>query len=185
MKLFRCQKCGQILYFENHVCERCSHTLGYLPDESRLAALEPAGEGPAGGLWRTIGRDVRTYRFCANAGLQACNWLIEQESEQTYCVCCRHNRTVPDLGNENNLVAWRKLEAAKHRLFYSLLRFGLPTEDRPQEPVRHLAFDFLADPPDTDTSKVMTGHDNGLITITIDEADDAEREKRRESLHES
>ncbi len=122
--------------------------------------------------------------FCANAGLQACNWLIEQESEQTYCVCCRHNRTVPDLGNENNLVAWRKLEAAKHRLFYSLLRFGLPTEDRPQEPVRHLAFDFLADPPDTDTSKVMTGHDNGLITIAIDEADDAEREKRRESLHE-
>ena len=35
MKLFRCQSCGQVLYFENTVCERCSHRLGYLPDIGR------------------------------------------------------------------------------------------------------------------------------------------------------
>jgi hypothetical protein len=126
----------------------------------------------------------KTYRFCANARLQACNWLIEQESDQAYCACCRHNRTVPDLSNEDNLVAWRKLEAAKHRLFYSLLRFGLPIEDRSEEPHRHLAFDFLAAPPDDDSSHVMTGHDNGLITIALAEADDVQREKVRTSLHE-
>jgi len=183
VKLFRCQQCSQILYFENTLCERCSHRLGYLPAESRLAALELV-EGPAGEAWRPLGPGDRTYRFCANAERQACNWLIEQDSEQTYCACCRHNRTVPDLGDDRRLAAWRKLEAAKHRLFYSLLRFGLPVDDRPQEPARHLAFDFLADTPDADTSKVMTGHDNGLITIALDEADDAEREKRRESLHE-
>ena len=31
---------------------------------------------------------------------------------------------------------------------------------------------------------VLTGHDNGLITLNIVEADDSEREKRRVSLHE-
>ena len=32
--------------------------------------------------------------------------------------------------------------------------------------------------------RVMTGHDNGLITIALAEADDAAREKSRVSLHE-
>ncbi len=31
---------------------------------------------------------------------------------------------------------------------------------------------------------VLTGHDNGVISINIAEADDAERERRRASLHE-
>ena len=39
MKLFRCQSCGQVLYFENTVCERCSHRLGYLPDLATYYAL--------------------------------------------------------------------------------------------------------------------------------------------------
>src|SRR6201999_3857264 len=39
-------------------------------------------------------------------------------------------------------------------------------------------FNFLADDPSA-TKKVMTGHDNGVITIALAEADDAEREKRR------
>jgi hypothetical protein len=29
----------------------------------------------------------------------------------------------------------------------------------------------------------LTGHDNGVITINVAEADDAEREKRRLALH--
>ena len=35
MKLFTCQHCGQLLYFENTRCERCGHALGYLPESAR------------------------------------------------------------------------------------------------------------------------------------------------------
>ncbi|HEX2943164.1 MAG TPA: putative zinc-binding metallopeptidase, partial [Rhodopila sp.] len=44
--------------------------------------------------------------------------------------------------------------------------------------------DFLADAPDPGAPKVMTGHDNGLITIALIEADDAERERRRAQMQE-
>lgn len=37
MKLFKCQACGQLLYFENHTCERCGHRLGYLPELGTLS----------------------------------------------------------------------------------------------------------------------------------------------------
>ena len=49
-----------------------------------------------------------------------------------------------------------------------------------------LAFDFLADPDASreDNPKVMTGHAEGLITIHIAEADDAERERRRRDMGE-
>ncbi len=30
MKLFECQKCGQLLHFENTRCERCGRTRGYV-----------------------------------------------------------------------------------------------------------------------------------------------------------
>lgn len=40
MRLFECQNCGQLLYFENNRCEKCGLLLGHLPD---LSALAPAG----------------------------------------------------------------------------------------------------------------------------------------------
>jgi hypothetical protein len=154
LKLFKCQHCGQILYFENNKCESCSHVLGFLPASAQLYALEPIGE-----VWQLLGNTESSYRFCANAKLNACNWLVDASSNDFFCVSCRHNQTIPDISESNHLAAWRKLEMAKHRLFYSLLRLGLPTEDRPVEPIRHLAFDFLAEAPDT--PHVMTGHDKG------------------------
>ncbi len=67
----------------------------------------------------------------------------------------------------------------------------LPIENRTDEPESGIAFEFLADPPETalnDTAEksgpIMTGHNQGVITINIAEADDAEREKRRQQLHE-
>ena len=36
------------------------------------------------------------------------------------------NRTVPDLGSDQNRRWWRNLEVAKHRLIYSLLKLQLP-----------------------------------------------------------
>ena len=44
MKLFKCQHCGQLLYFENTYCERCGHTLGFWPETVELLTLEKTGE---------------------------------------------------------------------------------------------------------------------------------------------
>jgi hypothetical protein len=179
MKLFRCQHCGQVLYFENFQCERCGHRLGYLPETATLSALEQEGDG-----WSTLAKPVASVRFCENAGHGVCNWLVPAGSDDIFCAACRHNQTIPPLENPDYRAAWAKLETAKHRLMYTLLRLGLPLQTRLESPDHGLAFDFLADVPDSAGPKVMTGHDNGLITIALVEANDAEREKRRVSMHE-
>ena len=180
MKLFECPACGQPLYFENTQCESCGRRLGYVPSSQDLTAIEPTDGG-----WRATGLPDRLFRLCANVEHAACNWLLTFEEAGPYCVACRHNRTVPDLSVEWNRVRWRRLELAKHRLFYALMRFKLPLVDRSRDP-QGLAFDFLADPAETSSGgpAILTGHDNGLITINIAEADDAERERRRHAMGE-
>lgn len=178
MRLFRCAACEQLLYFENRRCEKCGHDLGYIPETNELAAVEREGDH-----WRALGRSKGLYKFCANAAHDACNWLVPAEQEGEFCVACRHNRTVPDLAIPVNLSKWRKVEMAKHRLIYSLLRLKLPLESN-EDREGGLCFDFLADDPGGSTPKVMTGHDEGLITIALAEADDAEREQRKNDLGE-
>jgi len=179
MKLFKCQHCGQLLYFENTVCEKCSHRLGFIPEIMNLSALEPEV-----GAWRALAVDKKLYRFCANFEFDVCNWMIEADSPDTFCAACRHNRTIPDTGIQDNLAAWKKIELAKHRLFYTLMKLNLPLDERTENGGERLVFDFLASPPHVDGPRVMTGHDNGLITLALEEADDAEREKRRTTMHE-
>jgi hypothetical protein len=111
-----------------------------------------------------------------NAGQNACNWLVPESMESGFCLACRHNGTVRDLSVPGNLERWHELEAAKHRLFYSLLRWHLPLRTRGEDPQHGLISNFLADTP---AAKVMTGHENGIITIALAEADGFERERRR------
>ena len=179
MRLFKCQACAQLLYFENRRCERCTHTLGYLAPEFTMSALEPAGDE-----WTALAVPGKRFRFCDNAELEACNWLLPADSPDRYCAACRHNRTVPNLSEPDNIIAWRKMEAAKHRLIYTLMRLALPLPNRVDDPHEGLVFDFLADPPDPTAQKVLTGHDSGLITLALKEADDAERERRRTDMGE-
>ena len=179
MKLFKCQSCGQILYFENTRCESCGHQLGYLPAQMAVSAVEADGD-----LLAALAAPGRPVRMCDNAQHNACNWLTDADGVATLCLACRHNRIIPELSNALNLQRWQRMEAAKHHLFYSLLRLELPLQNRMDNPRHGLAFDFLADNPDASGSKVMTGHDNGLITIALVEADDAERERRRAEMRE-
>ena len=99
-------------------------------------------------------------------------------------MACRHNDTIPDISQAAHLTAWRDIELAKHRLFYSLLRWKLPLKTRAEDPSHGLMFEFLADPPHPSGPKVMTGHDDGVVTIALAEADSAEIEKRRAELAE-
>jgi hypothetical protein len=181
VKLFECQHCGQLLYFENTRCEHCGHVLGYLPERTVLSALSPAGDN----RWRPLATADQLVMFCANASYGACNWLVPADGTQPFCGACRLNRTIPSLDRAENLVLWQRLEGAKHRLVYGLLRLGLPVVSQVEDPAG-LAFDFLADPDPSwlEGPQVMTGHDQGLITINIAEADDAERERRRQDMAE-
>ena len=178
MKLFECDNCGQPLYFENTRCEQCGHALGFSTEKAALLSLEPDGDA-----WRALAVTERRFRLCANAAYEACNWLVPEDNAETLCLACRHNRTIPDLSDSANLRRFRQLELAKHRLFYSFLRWGLPLANRTDDPQRGLAFDILAEveggPP------AMTGHADGVITISAVEAEGAERERRRTHMGET
>ena len=177
MKLFKCQHCGQLLYFENTVCERCSHKLGYLAEMNALSALEPEGDA-----WRVLAQPSRPHRFCANAAHDACNWLIPADRDRHVLLGLppQPHRPGPLADAEPTVLAQAGSRQAPVVLHPASPR--LPIETRVENP-EGLAFDFLADPR-PDRPQVMTGHDNGLITIALAEADDAEREKRRTAMGE-
>ena len=52
-------------------------------------------------------------------------------------------RSIPDLSDPYNDQAWRRIEAAKRRLLYTLFALKLPVVPRAREPDRGLAFRFL------------------------------------------
>src|SRR2546421_12897896 len=85
MKLFECQYCGQPLYFENSSCSSCGHALGYLTEYDALSALQPED----GGAYRALAAPDRLYRDCANAAYGSCNWMVPNESPETFCAACR------------------------------------------------------------------------------------------------
>jgi len=178
MKLFECQNCGQPLYFENTKCESCGARLGYLPREQTVTALRPAGDE-----WQALAKRNARYRFCQNAMHEACNWLIPAQEPDQFCIACQHNRTIPDLSQPENLRRWRLIEAAKHRLFYTLLKLRLPLDAKNKD-ANPLTFDFLDPGATVAGAPVMTGHDKGLITLNVAEADDSERERVRGKLGE-
>jgi hypothetical protein len=179
MKFFKCQSCGQSIYFENRFCENCGHALGYLPEASALTAVEPDGED-----WIALTPRRPKVRFCANIKPDVCNWLIPAGQSEAFCTACRHNRLIPDLSQGDNLNLWRRMEVAKHRLFYTLLALQLPLKNRVDDPEHGLAFDFPSDDPTVSGPPSLTGHDEGVIVINMNEADDAKREQLRLEMHE-
>jgi hypothetical protein len=200
MRVFHCDHCNQSIFFENVLCENCGHKLAYLQDLKLMASLEPvlkdsnaeceaanqqARADQTRALWTTPfpGAERRSYRLCENyTKYNVCNWAIPSNDSGPLCRSCRLTRIIPDLKIAKNTEAWRRLETAKRRMIYSVLGFGLPLNDRQEDPKAGLAFQFMGDP--VRGPRVLTGHDEGVITVNIDEADDIEREKRRVSMHE-
>jgi hypothetical protein len=182
MKVFHCDHCRQLVFFENVHCLGCEHTLAYLPDLGVVGSLDAAGPG----LWKSPLKRARgrKYRLCANyGGENVCNWAVPAKDENPLCRSCRLTRMIPDLSQPGHREAWYRLEVAKRRLVYTLLGLDLPLQNRFEDPERGLAFEFLADPP-LGGPPVLTGHANGVITLNVAEADDAERERRRLAMRE-
>jgi len=183
-RLYACQ-CGAPVFFRNDVCLRCKTPLGYEPGAGRVVALAP---GPELNTWIVIGSpQSAVFEYCGNAtSPAACNWLVPAhaaEGAQVLCPSCRLNRTIPDLSTPRNAAHWRTIEEAKRRLVSALLGQRLPVKSRlDEDPEQGLAFDFLADP--NDGPRVLTGYNDGIVTLNIEEADTACRERTREQMHE-
>lgn len=159
---FSC-RCGNVLFFENTACVNCGVEVGYDPQSNDMVALDPG------------------FVRCAN-GVEhgVCNWVIPEDSQNKFCPACQLNHTIPDLSVEGNLEFWRRMESAKRRTLYTLNELGLhPVSKLVSQD--GLAFDFLHPTP---TQKVLTGHEHGVITINLLEANDPYRENMRSLMNE-
>ncbi|MCZ2498041.1 hypothetical protein GN316_14850 [Xylophilus sp. Kf1] len=189
MKIFNCDNCGHPVFFENVQCLNCGCALAFLPDRLSMAALlAPVTTLPDGspGLWERShppeGVPLQ-YRMCLNQELhQSCNFAVLPQDPNPLCVSCRQTLVLPDLSFPENRERWYHIEVAKRRLFYTLARLGLAATDCTDGSQDGPVYEFLAELPGG--PRVMTGHNQGLITLNIAEADDAERERRRIELRE-
>jgi len=168
-------RCGNHIFFRNSQCLGCRAPLGYLPGEGRLVPLDP---GPQPGTW-VVESDGAPQKYCGNRETPArCNWMLRADDPNPLCIACRLNRTIPNLDDADNARYWGLIEVAKRRLVSELLALGLPVKSKVDEDEkRGLMFDFLRSP--QAGPRVLTGHANGLITLNVEEADDAKREKMR------
>ena len=183
MNRFHC-RCGQPVFFDSTGCVNCGSMLGFDRRSMRLVAVSVEDDGAL------LGEDGQRYRSCRNGSeFNACNWLLPADSEQTYCWACRFNRTIPDQGRPRNNARLRRFEAAKKRLFYTLLRLGLPLANGFDDPENGLLLDFVedrrSDPDRFPETFVQTGFHGGVITINTLEADDDARERVRVQMNES
>jgi hypothetical protein len=188
LKTFHCTSCGALVFYENTACLSCGSKLAFVADRLTMVALTPGEDG----RWLEISKgketaDGVTHALCANyVDHDACNWTAGAGATGMLCRSCRLTHVIPDLTVAGRKEAWLQLEKAKRRLLYGILSVQLPLRSKTDDPQRGLEFQFLEDTVQAngDRSRVLTGHDNGLITINVAEADDVYREAQRLRQHE-
>lgn len=191
MQIFSCDHCGHPVFFENVQCLHCGSALAFVPERMAVTAIEPVPVPPDGAettpLWQVRGaadaaptdQPAERLRLCDNqVRYQACNFTVAVDDPNPLCMSCRQTRILPDLSVPDNVPRWIRIETAKRRLLYTLLRLGLADPRAAEGP----AYQFLADLPGQ--PPVMTGHASGVITLNVAEADDDERARRRVQLFE-
>ena len=196
MRTFRCL-CENTLFFDNSLCLQCGREVGHCPVCCLLVPLLQTAEGNLRcGNPACEARLVKCYNYVT---YNVCNRCVQSATEgelpstTLLCECCSFTRTIPDLSVPGNLEKWYSLEVAKRRLFYDLDMLRLPYRAGSPGVQPALCFDFKADVTLTNEywgttgskEKVYTGHNNGVITINIREADDVERERLRVELGEA
>ena len=158
------------VFFENDLCLSCGAGLGFDPASFAMVAVTlPDGSGSS--EW------VR----CANAERAGCNWVVPAAEAGSLCRSCSLTRTRPPDGDVESHDWFLEAEAAKRRLVAQLIDLGLPVVGFADDPDDGLAFDLLS----SQFDQVMIGHEDGLITLDLAEADDARRERAREELGEA
>lgn len=164
MKSFQCT-CGNTLFFESSRCLACGLDVGYEPVQDIMRPIDAH------------------LKLCANGARHGvCNWLLPAASSAAFCLSCRLNRTIPDLSTEQNRRHWGLMESAKRRLIHTLHALRIPLPSLKDDPQNGLAFDIVSTTLDP---RVTMGHLNGVITVSLEEADDTWRQINRQQLGEA
>jgi hypothetical protein len=170
VRVFSCDNCGELIYFDNTQCLHCEAPLGYLHSRRDVIALSETAEGQLVDLTES----ASPWQRCVTSNLTNCNWLVRAGGD-ALCESCQLTRTRPADGDAEGLAELKLSEAAKRRLIFQLAELNLPVAPRDEATLSGLAFDLLSS---TET-KVVTGHDDGVITLDLSEADDEHREHLR------
>ncbi len=168
---FACPNCGALIFFENSVCVTCGSALGFVRAQAAFLRLTPRASD---GLLASADGSLLP---CANIRLASCNWLTPDGG---LCSNCSLTRTRPADSETEALAAFARTETDKRRLLFQLDRLGLPTTPRSDVAPHGLAFDLLS----SSRERVVTGHDDGVITIDLAEGSDPHREAVRANLGE-
>jgi hypothetical protein len=175
MRDFHCPNCGQRLTFENSACLSCGSALGFSLDQMALLVIAKGDQDDHAGAVA-----AHEYQLCANLHLAACNWLVPVGQPGGLCASCALTVERPNDGDTAGLADFARAEAAKRRLIAELQELKLPIVGRDRDPDCGLAFRLLS----SAHENVMTGHENGVITLDLAEGDDVHREQLRVEMDE-
>jgi hypothetical protein len=175
MRDFHCPNCGQRLAFENSACLSCGSALGFSLDQIALLVIANGDEGDHAGVVA-----AEDYQLCANLHVAECNWLVSTDYAGRLCASCALTVERPNDADTAGLAEFARAEAAKRRLITELHELKLPIVGRDRDPDYGLGFRLLT----SAHEKVLTGHENGVITLDLAEGDDVHREQLRVEMDE-
>lgn len=178
MKTGRCE-CENRLFFGNFKCLKCGRDVGQC---DRCGALT-SFSNPDSNSKKCLRCGEISFP-CVNYSQMVCNAFVGVEN--SLCRWCRFTTVAPTLSKPGNVKQWAILESAKRRLLLELESLQLPPFIHRLLTTHPLTFQFLEDNVDAvgQVQPVITGHDFGLITINLAEADSVQREKLRIALNE-
>lgn len=176
MRDFHCPNCGQRLTFENSECLSCGSALGFSLEQMALLVIAKPDQdsGHAGAV------AASEYQLCANLYVAECNWLVPVGHPGGLCESCSLTIERPNDDDSIGLPEFARAEAAKRRMVAELSELKLPIIGRDEDPDYGLAFRLLS----SANEKVITGHENGVITLDLAEGDDVHREQLRVEMDE-
>ncbi|CAM3200512.1 hypothetical protein BST27_22910 [Mycobacterium intermedium] len=175
MRDFHCPTCGQRLTFENSACLSCGSSLGFSLEQMTLLVISKGDDSEHAGAV-----PASDYQLCANLYLAECNWLVSVDQPGGLCASCALTTERPNDNDTVGLAEFARAEAAKRRLVAELHELKLPIIGRDEDPDYGLAFRLLS----SAHEQVLTGHENGVITLDLAEGDDVHREQLRAELDE-
>ncbi|MDO8211139.1 putative zinc-binding metallopeptidase [Conexibacter sp. CPCC 206217] len=158
MRNFSCPHCRHVVYFDATSCVNCATAVAF--DPGARAIVRASSGSP-----------------CANARIAGCNWV--GRAPGALCESCAYTRTRPADGDVAGLAAFALVEAAKRRLLFELIELGLPLRRFSDGP-GGLGFDLLS----SAYEPVTTGHQDGIVTVDLAEAEPSYRERMRVQLGE-
>lgn len=164
VRVFNCPACSARLFFVSRECS-CGQRVAYDLEKDAMVPLEMP---------------------CGHRETIACNWAPSFDasgftSGTGLCRSCALTEVVPDLQLDANVAHWQETERAKRWVLANLARWGWFADcDLGARPI----FQLLSEQVATGAQHVSMGHQNGVITINVSEADAALRTWRSQSFDE-